>query len=158
MMKKTALGYALNLIQIRDRTEKEIKDKLLSKSYEEVEIEKTIQFLLQKKFIDDKRFVKRYLENASLNIKKGRRKVIFDLKKRGISTELIYDIEKDYHQKDYNQNEYQKAKALALKWLLKNINKQNLYQKLGSHLSRAGYDTDLVIKVLDEVLNKNTNI
>jgi len=146
--KRTALSYALNLLTVRDRSEYEIRNKLSQKGYAKEEIENTVLWLISKKFLNDKRLAQNQVRSLSGNIKRGKQKIIFGLKKRGISEETITSLTKEIN----SENEQKKAKDLAKKWLLKDQKKSNLYQRLGNHLFSHGYETETITTVLEELL------
>ncbi|MBQ8807853.1 MAG: regulatory protein RecX [Clostridia bacterium] len=80
--------YALKLIEFRDRTEKEIRDKLLQKGYDTNETEDEIEFLKNYGYINDMRYAKHFTADA-INIKKwGKIRIRAELLKRGIDREI----------------------------------------------------------------------
>jgi len=133
---------------LRDRTEAEIRKKMKEKGFLAEEIEKTVRWLKEKDFINDEKFAKRLVESQKSKVESGKRKVVFKMYKLGISKELIDKYSGDIVPED----ELEKAKELAEKWLKKNTDKDNKYQKLGSHLAGKGYEIDIVKQVLSEVL------
>lgn len=58
---KNCLDYSLNYINRFPKTEKELTVQLRKKWYLEQDIERTINFLKRKWFIDDKKFVEMYI-------------------------------------------------------------------------------------------------
>lgn len=147
-MKKTPLEYALYLVQIRDRTESEIRKKMTEKSVDKTEMEKTIQWLKDKKFIDDERFVQNYIRNKKDDLRSGRRKVEQKLYHLGVSRDLI----EAYLSSIDPESEYEKAKEIGIKWIQKNSQKEKKYEKLGRFLAGRGYDLDVVKQVLAGIL------
>ena len=147
-MKYSPQNYALRLLELRDRTEAEIRKKMKEKGFLAEEIEKTVRWLKEKDFINDEKFAKRLVESQKSKVESGKRKVVFKMYKLGISKELIDKYSGDIVPED----ELEKAKELAEKWLKKNTDKDNKYQKLGSHLAGKGYEIDIVKQVLSEVL------
>src|SRR5690554_1602431 len=60
-----ANNYAINLLSYRARSKKEIEDRLKGKGYEDIIIEKTIEFLKAYKLLNDKSFAKDYIRYKS---------------------------------------------------------------------------------------------
>ena len=56
--------YALRLITIKDRTEKELRDKLKEKNFDENTIEEEIEFLSNYGYINDKRYAEHFTSDA----------------------------------------------------------------------------------------------
>lgn len=81
--------YALRLIEFRDRTQKELSDKLSEKGYDENIIEDEIEFLKSYGYIDDLRYAVRFTADA-INLKKwGRIRIRTELIRKGIDREIV---------------------------------------------------------------------
>ncbi len=81
--------YALRLIEFRDRTEKELCEKLKEKGYEEAQIEDTLEFLKSYGYIDDKRYASHFIHDA-INLKKwGKIRIRTELLRKGIDHEAV---------------------------------------------------------------------
>ena len=151
-MKQSALKYALYLLEMRDRSEAEIRKKMTEKEYLAEEIDKTILWLKDKKFIDDERFVDNYLKLQAGIGKSGRYKIKFKLQNLGIDRELIEEklagIDPDI--------EFDQAHTLTEKWLArKEIPKEKKYEKVGRFLAGRGYSLDIVHKVLNSIIHNS---
>ncbi len=94
-------NYALKLIEIRDRTQKEMRTKLLEKGYDEETAEKEIAFLKEYGYIDDERFAAHFTSDA-INLKKwGKSRIRTELLRRGIDRNIIDDaIEEAFSETD----------------------------------------------------------
>lgn len=81
--------YALYLIEFRDRTEKELREKLTAKGYSEEQIEDTTEFLKNYGYLDDKRFAEHFIHDA-INLKKwGKIRIRTELLRKGIDRETV---------------------------------------------------------------------
>ena len=81
--------YALRLIEFRDRTEKELREKLTKKGYGEEQIEDTVEFLKNYGYIDDARYATHFINDA-INIKKwGKIRIRTELLHKGIDREVV---------------------------------------------------------------------
>lgn len=81
--------YALYLIEFKDRTEKELRDKFKEKGYDENDTEDEIEFLKNYGYIDDKRYAEHFTHDA-INIKKwGKMRIRTELLRKGIDHETI---------------------------------------------------------------------
>ncbi len=91
----SARDYALNVVGFKDRTEKEIREKLTQKGYDENTIEEEILFLKNYGFIDDSRYAERFTHDA-INIKKwGRARIKTELLRKGIEREIVENTIED---------------------------------------------------------------
>ena len=84
-----ARDYALYLIEFRDRTEKELREKLTAKGYSEEHIEDTAEFLKSYGYLDDKRYASHFIHDA-INLKKwGKIRIRTELLRKGIDREAV---------------------------------------------------------------------
>ena len=166
-------NLALRFLSYRPRSEKEVRDYLKLKTSHfakasrdkqnsesgtenniELLINKVIEKLKEKKFINDEEFAKGWIESR-LKFKPRSMKLIkFELRHKGIDDELIDRL---IHDSEFIiQNDLESAKKLVEKRIgrLKGLGKQEVYQKLGRFLASKGFDWDTIKKVIDEVLGK----
>jgi len=81
--------YALRLIEFKDRTEKELRDKLKEKNYDWNSIDDEIAFLKSYGYIDDKRYAEHFVSDA-INLKKwGKIRIRTELLRKGIDRETV---------------------------------------------------------------------
>lgn len=149
-MKKKPLEYALYLLELRDRTESEIRNKMRMKKYDQADIETAIKFLSEKDFINDKRFVENYIQNKQEFGAVGKYKIRQKLILLGLDQKLI----EENLVKINSESEFDHAHELAQNWLKKHQKDEKTYQKLGSFLARKGFEIDIVKEVLAETLKK----
>jgi len=150
-MNKTPLEYAFFLLKLRDRSIGEIRHKMVEKKFEPAEITKTVDFLIEKKFLDDARFVENYIRGQQSFGSAGRYKLKYKLQKLYISRELIEEKLGDIEEDD----EFERAEELAKNWLSKKTScpPEKRYERLGRFLCGKGYSLDTVRKVLKDKLS-----
>ncbi len=91
-MKKSKATYsafdtAAYYITFKDRTEKEIKDKLKEKGYSSPDIEESIDKLKRYGYLNDENYTLSYIK-SNIN-KKGARLISMELAQKGIAREII---------------------------------------------------------------------
>lgn len=85
----SAKDYAAKLLSFCDRSENEIREKILKKGYSEAECEEAVAFCREYGYIDDVRFANHFVHD-SVQIKKlGAYRIRMELKRKGISDEII---------------------------------------------------------------------
>lgn len=90
-----ARDYALKIVEFKDRTEKEIREKLSQKGYDEFIIEDEIEFLKSYGFINDSRYAERYTQDG-INIKKwGKSRIKTELLRKGVEREIAENVIED---------------------------------------------------------------
>lgn len=142
-----ANNYALRFLSHRQRSEKEIIDKLKEKGFEDKFIEGTLSYLKNYNLVDDMEFARSFA-NDKVNLNKyGPQRIKYDLYRKGISGDIIEEV------LDYD-DEYDRALELAEKKInsYKNDDRNAKYRKLGGFLQRRGYSYGCISKVLKEVL------
>lgn len=147
--KNEAINYALNFLNFKWRTEKEIRDKMLLKGYDEEIIQETISYLKEQKLIDDRRFAEGFVKDKINFNKLGKYRLKNELYNKGISGDIIDEV-----LSENCDDELERAMELGRKKLpsYKNDDKNAIYRKLGGFLQRKGYSYDCISKVMRELL------
>ncbi len=143
-----AKDQALKFLTYRQRSEKEIIDKLKKKGFEESIIDDTLNYLKKYKLVDDMEFAKAFMKDK-INLNKfGPIRIKHELYKKGIDNNIIEKVLEE------DDDEYNRALNLAKKKLpsYKNDDKNAIYRKLGGFLQRKGYSYDCIFKVLKELV------
>ena len=146
---------AFRIVERTFKSEKELREKLFLKGYDNDAISRTINVLKEYNFINDENYVKMYVKDK---IKlQGKKKIKYDLARKGINDKII---EEEIYNVD-NDEERNTAYNLALK-KYNTINKREddkfkLSQKLYRFLLSKGYDYDTVSYVVKKVTNIDNN-
>ena len=85
----TSKDYAVKLLSFCDRSEKEIREKILRKGYSEEECEEAIAFCREYGYIDDVRFANHFVHDATEIKKFGKTRIRMELRRKGIDQEII---------------------------------------------------------------------
>lgn len=144
-----AKNQALRYLGYRQRSEKEIRDKLNKSEFSEDIIENTISYLKEYNLVDDLEFAKSFAKDK-INLNDfGPQRIRHELYRKGISNEIIEKV-----LEEGKDDEYNRALALGKKKLpsYKNDDRNAKYRKLGGYLQRKGYSYDCVSKVLRELV------
>ena len=84
---RTVRECALALLEFRDRTEWELRQKLKEREYSAEEIDETVLFLKEYRYLDDEAYAGRYIRSCAA--RKSRRQIRADLEHKGVSREII---------------------------------------------------------------------
>ncbi len=138
--------YALKLINIRDRSEKELFQRLKSKCYQEKLINETIEHLKSISLINDNKLAQsivNYCEHSKILGIFGCKQY---LKKRGIPKDIINDLTFSY------EKEIEKAKRLLTKkkGYFEKYPPSVSFNKLYGLLQRRGFEREIIIKAIIE--------
>lgn len=145
--KTRAVNYGLRLLNARQKTEKEITDKLKDKNYPDDIIYYVLSYLKSYGYLDDKKYVELYLKEK-ININRfGRMKLKNKLIQKGISSELIEEGLEGIDEVMMIEN----AVYLANKKInsLSGQESMVIRQKVYRHLASKGYSYATIAKALN---------
>src|SRR5471030_1666917 len=142
---------ALRSIERAHKTEKEVRDKLKLKGYEDNAINKSIEFLKEYNFINDDNYTKMFIRDKLNSV--GSKKIKYTLIQKGIAKEII----EDELSKLNKESEKNTAINLAKK-KLKSIEKKEsdnykISGKLYNYLMSKGYTYDVTKDVVKEIMS-----
>lgn len=156
------MGRMYNLLAIRMRSEKEIRDYLRNLNFKkkskdqeqisEVEVELLIQNLKNKGLLNDEAFAKAWIEARRKSKKKGKIALKQELFQKGISTEIINEqlsVINEESEKHLAQQALEKKLSV---W--KNLNKLEFRKKATEFLLRRGFGYGIAIRVIDNLQTK----
>jgi len=86
-----ALRYAFKLLTIKNRSAAELLNRLELKGFSRCESKNTLSLLQEKGYIDDIIFTKSWLQERINNKPMGRKRLLNELDKKGISLELYQE-------------------------------------------------------------------
>lgn len=134
-----ALGYLNRSEQYRMG----LTAKLTSKGFAKIHINKALDYLEGKKYLDDRRFAGVWLRNRAINHAEGRTKLSMELAARGISKEYINEALDEF----FSENSEEEICMRALKKCVK-IKKEE--DKIFSYLLKNGFSVKLIQKVKEQ--------
>lgn len=142
-------NYSLKYLSYRPRSEKELRDSLIRKKAPQDIIEKIISSLKELRFINDDEFARWWVEQRSTYKPRSKYVIGLELRQKGISKDLIAKYLTE--EKETAVDDLEQAIKFAQKKmrLYKNLEKQELYQKLGGALARKGFSWDVIKRAID---------
>jgi regulatory protein len=147
-IKSTALRFR----SYRPRSEKEIKDHLRKKGFDDVLISKAIAFLSTSRLVDDEEF-SRMLCRDKLHLKPAGKLVMKQaLFKKGIHKDIIEKVLNEYFTQEQEEHlalEEAKKRMKRISSLPPLVMKRKLYE----HLLRRGYDSSLTRSIVNQLLH-----
>lgn len=146
------LDYAYFSLKFRPRSKKEIEvylnKKIQKRHWSRDDVKKVIQHLEELDLINDKNFIKWFVEQRMLLKPKGEYTLRQELLKHGIEKELI-----DEYFLTYSMDEKKLAeKILEERWhRYKNLDKRKRFEKAMSFLLRRGFSFDISRKIINKL-------
>ncbi|WP_443943610.1 regulatory protein RecX [Pedobacter sp. AW1-32] len=144
--KKQALAKAENFCAYQERSQKEVRGKLLDWGIRGDELEEIITELILNNFLNEERFAKQYV-SGKFNIKKwGRIKIKQGLKLKGVPEKMIqkalYSMDDDDYSKVLEDLLTKKSQLLTESDAFKRK------IKLTAYLQSKGFENDLILVAL----------
>lgn len=141
---------ALRIIERSYKTEKQVRDKLKLKEYNDDVITKSIEFLKEYNFLNDNSYTKMFIKDK-LNTQ-GSKKIKYGLIQKGISKEIIEKELSIIDKEDEKSTAINLAKKKIINIRNQETDKYKISGKLYRFLMTKGYSYDLVKDVVKEVM------
>lgn len=141
-----AKNFALGKISYSQKTSFELEKLLKDNDFDADAINKTIEFLKSFKLIDDKAYVKSFINDKSNISKWSRNKIRYALRSKKIDDQLI----ETYLSYISDDEEFQKAYDFAVKKSRGKTDYDNK-QKVYRYLSSKGFEYDTISRVIGEI-------
>jgi len=139
--------YALMLLSYRDRSEKEIKERLERKGFEDEYIKAVIGEFKEKGLIDESKFARILKEDAIkrkyLSINSAKQHII----KKGIPKDVVEQI---FSEEKIDDTETARRLIERRMKMLETHSKNEIAKKLYNLLIRKGYSYEIIRKILIE--------
>ncbi len=140
--------YALKLLEYRERSEWEIRDRMRRKGYEEKVITETIEFLKNQNLVNDERFARMWTESR-LRRSYGRWKISSDLKGKGVDRELIDEVLEELYS---GINETQIVLELVeRKWPSLEKEDNLMLRRISNFLKQRGFSFEVIADVMNQI-------
>ena len=144
-----AKDAAYHYLSFRARSVKEVRDKLEEKDYPDGIVAQVIADLERQRFLDDCEFARRFVE-ARLARVNGSRKLAQDLRRKGVGSEIIDEILKEFAgELDSNERAVELLGKQA--WRYRGLERDKAKRRMLGFLARRGYDADMARKAVDQV-------
>jgi regulatory protein len=143
---------ALRYLGYRPRSEAEIKQRLLRHGFDSEHVEKTLARLKEQGLVDDIAFARFWRENRETFSPRSRRLTKMELKRKGLSSDIIEQAISEIDEKD---SAYRAALNRAHRLSITDY--QAFRQRLGSYLGRRGFNYGVIKEITERVWKeKNT--
>lgn len=89
MKKLSAFEYVINRLAAREYSEKQLRDRMARKEYDEEDIEEAISVAIERKYLDDERFAASFVRQKAEVQHWGRQRIVQGLRQAGVSSAII---------------------------------------------------------------------
>lgn len=148
VLNKRCKVRAMNLLQKKDYTTKQLRDKLDEGLYPKELVDEAIEYVRSYKYLDDERYARDYI--AYHMTTRSRNRIVQDLIKKGINKELLMPVLEEIYSEDSGDVELEQVRAL----LDKKHYDPEMYdfkekQKLMAFLLRRGFQMSTIKKAMN---------
>jgi len=133
----------------QERCKREVREKLLTLGLEPEHLEEAIAHLEAHRFLDESRYVKSFVRGKFTFQHWGRRKIAFELSKKGIPAHLIEDALAN----EIDVEAYEACLIRLIRQKRKQYRKDDAYkqrQKIARFLTQKGFEWDAFRALLEE--------
>lgn len=147
---ETAYQMALKLFNYRDRSEHEVRKKLVDHKIDEDTITAVIQRLHKSEIINDSRFAAQWVANRTEFRPRSQRALRYELKHKGVSEEIISNILEmvDDEKACYDAAQKQWRKYKGLEW-------NDFRKRMVAFLSRRGFHYRLANQITERIFKES---
>ncbi|WP_195990323.1 recombination regulator RecX [Clostridium sp. D53t1_180928_C8] len=141
---------ALRTIERTYKSEKELRDKLALKGFEDHIIKRTINFLREYNLLNDTNYAKMYVKDRSKN--QGKKKIKYTLLQKGIDENIIEEELDKLNKEEISEVVHEMALKKYKVLCKRESDQYKLSQKLYRFLMGKGYDYDLIKDVVKTIV------
>ena len=142
-----ARNKAFKLLSYRERTIKEMEDRLRKKDFSEEVIKAVVDFLLENDYLNEERFAEMWIRSRKKHHPRGRKLIYKELKNKGLKQKMINTA---LNQHLSNQEELDMAEYLKAKWLRRRTEEDSSSYKLKNYLANKGFSYEMVYQITDK--------
>lgn len=147
------LNAAIHYLGYRPRSEAEIRQRLQRHGFDGECLEKTLARLKEQELVDDAAFAQYWRENRETFRPRSRRLTEMELKRKGLSSEIIEQIIREIDDKDSAYRAaINKARRLSL------VDYKVFRQRLGEYLGRRGFSYGVIKETTERVWQEQNHI
>ena len=145
-----AKEFCFRLLKLRQRSEHELRQRLIRKKFTAETIEEVIAYLNKIKLINDREFSQSWIASRINNF--GKRRIVFELRQKGISKELIEESLEEFKERfSDTDNLRELARKKYDKFLQENQDSFKAKKRLFAFFMRKGYSPEIIIEILESL-------
>jgi len=147
------LNSAIRYLGYRQRSESEIRQRLQRGGYDGALIDKAIIKLKEQGLVDDVAFARFWSENRETFSPRSRRLTKMELKRKGLSAEVIEEVISEIDEK---ASAYRAAQSKARRLAMTDY--KVFRQRLGGYLGRRGFNYGIIKEITEKVWQEKTTL
>jgi regulatory protein len=149
---RKAKAYAYNLLSYRQRTEKELRDKLASKGYNDAVIDTVVSDFVRSGLIDDKAFADAWMQWRTESKPAGKRLIKWELKRKGVAADVVDDTISRLQPEDERISALNAARRRLERLQYKE--REAARESIIGFLRRRGFDWEVILDVINTLADE----
>ncbi len=148
-----AKTYAYCLLGFTARFEKELKQKISDKGYNQKIANRVIAELKREGLVDDKKFAMLWIKTRLEHNARSLSAIKYELLSRGVDRDAVENL-LDGFKSSFDEEEAVKSLLKGRMYAVKGLDQQKAKQRLYSFLKRRGFASQIILKTLGNVFNE----
>ena len=136
----------------QERSHSEVRNKLFNMGLNSEETDDVLLHLIEHNFLNEERFAIAYAGGKFRSKKWGKKKIIYQLKAKGINGKLIQQALGEIKESDYKETLLAELKKKD--GIMKELNPLKRMAKISKYLFGKGFEQDMVIDAVKKYYNK----
>ncbi len=158
--KPSCLAQAYRYLSRRDHSAHELRVKLRAKQFDKADIDKTIERLVERGYIDDIRYCLGFANARVKKMRIGPQRLRIDLMRKGFGDEIIEKaLEAQYGADDGEWRVAMEAARKKARTFKRGLDKKSMRRKLYDHLVRRGFSGEtargIAFEKLEELVDRD---
>ena len=150
-----AYERALRFLEKRDRTEKEVTDKLTDAGFSETAVTKTVNRLREDGYVNDEAYAVRYLD-ALENKGRGRIRIASEMRRKGLGEDLVRNTLEDNVSSADEKERAREAAKRAFGQIADKTDMRKVKAKVNRRLVTLGYSYNVIGEVINQLGNEES--
>jgi regulatory protein len=151
-----AKSDALRLLSVRPRSLEEMRGRLRLKKYPDGVIGEVLALFKRQGLLDDEKFAKLFAQSRLYSRPVGKRELEFELRKKGLSKELVSRTIEDLGEYDETEIAYQLVFSRFHK--MTGVSPEKKKARLFGFLKRRGFSNAAIFSVLSKLFKDQENL
>lgn len=142
-----AKNYAYRLLSYRQRSIREIADRLKKKRFSPKVIKKTVGYLTELDYLNDENFARAWVQTKLQAQPLGWSLLRYQLRQKGVAEEIIEKVLGAFAER-YNEDELAGKLVAGRRSCYKGLAPLKLKKRLYDYLRRRGFPQEVILKVI----------
>ena len=150
--REQARQSALSYLAARDRSVRQVRDKLAQKKFRADVIDSVIDSLVEDRLLDDTAFARRWVQTRQQSKPSGTRRFADELRRKGIDAEVAEQVLAEFDDVGSEETAVQLLSGQAPRY--RGVEETRAKRRMYGLLARRGFDSETASRAVDHVWEK----